>query len=71
MIALLLFGYSFLGLYEFIPLYKQKHWRDFWVNTILGICSFTIGILQCFDIKIPNPSEPIKDIVTLVFGKWV
>jgi hypothetical protein len=71
MIVLIIIGYSLLALYEFIPLYHQKHWREFWVNVGLGVCSFTIAIHLCFDIKIPSPSGPILDMVKFVIGKLV
>jgi hypothetical protein len=71
MIVLIIIGYSLLALYEFIPLYHQKQWRELWVNAVFGFCSFTIAILLSFDIKIPSPSEPIKNIIHFVIGKLV
>jgi hypothetical protein len=71
MIVLIIIGYSLLALYEFIPLYHQKQWQVFWVNATFGFCSFSIAILLSFDIKVPSPSEPIKNIVLFVIGKLV
>jgi hypothetical protein len=62
-------GYTILVIYEFVPLYKQKQWKDLWVNAGLGLFSLCIAVLLCFDIKIPSPADPIKDVITSVFGK--
>ena len=67
--VLAIIGYALLAIYEFIPLYKQELWRDFWVNTVIGIISFTIAILLCLDVKIPSPEKPIREFIILIFGK--
>lgn len=69
MIVLAIIGYTFLVIYEFIPLYKQKLWHDFWVNAILGIFSFTIAILLCLGVEIPSPEKPIRELIISIFGK--
>lgn len=69
MFILAIIGYTFLVIYEFIPLYKQKLWNDFWVNAILGIFSFTVAMLLCFNVKIPSPEKPIRELITSIFGK--
>lgn len=68
-LAITVMGYAFLAVYEFIPLYKQKLWRDFWVNAGLGIFSFTIATLLCLDVKLPSPVKPIQNFITTIFGK--
>jgi hypothetical protein len=69
MFVLAIIGYSFLAIYEFIPLYKQKLWHDFWINAVLWIFSFTIAILLCLNVKIPSPEEPIRKLIISIFGK--
>lgn len=69
MFVLAIIGYTFLAIYEFIPLYKQKYWKDFWVNAILGIFSFIIAILLCLDVQIPSPAKPIGKLIISIFGK--
>jgi hypothetical protein len=69
MVALVVMGYSILAFFEFRPLLKQKLWRDFWMDAILGVLSFTIAILLCLDVKIPSPEKPIRELITSVFGK--
>jgi hypothetical protein len=68
-LVLVIIGYGILIIYEFIPLYKQKFWRDFWANAVVGIFSFTIAILLCLDVKIPSPVVPIKELIISIFGK--
>lgn len=69
MFVLVIIGYSFLSIYEFVPLFKQKLWKDFWTNAILGVFSFTIAMLLSFNIKIPSPEQPIRELITSIFGK--
>lgn len=69
MFILVIIGYSLLAIYEFIPLYKQKLWRDFGVNTAIGIFSFTIALLLSLDVRIPSPAQPIAELIISIFGK--
>ena len=69
MIVLAIIGYALLVIYEFIPLYRKKLWRDFWTNTAIGIFSFTVAILLCLDVKIPSPVKPIRELIVSMFGK--
>ena len=69
MILLVIIGYTFLGIYEVIPLYKQKLWQDFGANVVLGIFSFTIAILLSLSVEIPSPEKPIRQLITSIFGK--
>jgi len=69
MIVLVVLAYSFLAVYEFVPLYKQKLWNDFLVNAILFTFSFTIAVLLCLDVKIPSPEKPIRELIISIFGK--
>lgn len=69
MLALVIIGYALLVVFEFIPLYKQKLWRDFWANTVIGIFSFTIAVLLSLDVKIPSPIKLIQEFITTIFGK--
>jgi len=69
MFILVIIGYTFLAIYELIPLYKQKLRNDFWVNTTLGIFSFMIAMLLCLNVEIPSPEKPIRELITSIFGK--
>jgi uncharacterized membrane protein len=69
MIALVHIGYGLLAVYEYIPLLKQKIWKDFKVNLVLGIISLVTAVLLCFGVKIPSPEAPIREVITSIFGK--
>ncbi|MDF2686929.1 MAG: rane protein [Clostridia bacterium] len=66
---LVIIAYAVWAVYDLVPLYKQKFMKDLWVNIILGTLSFTVGILLCFDIKIPSPEQPIREFITSLFEK--
>lgn len=69
MFMLAILGYGLLSVYEFVPLYKQRLWRDFWANAIIGSFSFAIAILLCLDVKIPSPVKPIRELIVSIFGR--
>lgn len=69
MFVLAIIAYTLLAVYELIPLYKQKLWRDFWADLVIGFFSFTIAILLCLDVKIPSPEKPIRELIISIIGK--
>lgn len=69
MAFLVVIAYAILSIYEFLPLYKQKLWRDFWTNAVLTLLSFTIAVLLSLGVKIPSPEAPIREFITSIFGK--
>lgn len=69
MIIIILVLYSFLAIYDLVPLYKQKYWYDFWVNLTLEVFSLFVAILISSDVNIPSPETPIREIITAIFGK--
>jgi hypothetical protein len=50
-------------------MYKQKLWKEFWINAVLFTTSFTMIILISLNIKIPSPEKPIREFITSIFGK--
>jgi len=69
MVVVVIVMYSFLAMYEFTPLYKQKLWVDFWVNATLWTCSLVIALLIFMGVEIPSPEKLIQELITLIFGK--
>ena len=63
------FFYILLAVYEFVPLYKQKLWRDFWVNGVLYIASFAFAMMLCFKVDIPSPSYAVQNVVQSILGR--
>ena len=64
MVIITVLGYILLGIYEFVPLYKEGKWAEFKVNLGLGIVSFTVAVLLSLDVKIPSPGKPIAEFYT-------
>jgi hypothetical protein len=69
MIIFVILVYPFLVFIQLVPLYKNKQWRDFWVNLSISALSFVVAALLSLNIKIPSPAEPIKNFITAFFGK--
>lgn len=69
MFILVIVTYTAFAIYEFVPLYKQKLWREFGINLVLGLISLVIAIMLSLDIKIPSPVYPLEDLITALTGK--
>lgn len=69
MILLVILGYSVLVIFDFVPLYKEEKWIDFWVNAVLCSISFALAAMLSLGIDIPSPETPIRQIITALFGK--
>ncbi|HEX3031842.1 MAG TPA: hypothetical protein VHS59_06315 [Bacillota bacterium] len=69
MIVFPLVGYTLLFIYELLPLYHQKLWKDFAVTLVLGLGSLTIAVLLCLGTKIPSPESPIREFILAMLGK--
>lgn len=69
MIVLVVIIYALLAVYESIPLYKQKLWKELWINAALMGASFTVAVLLSLNVKIPSPERPIREFITSIFGK--
>lgn len=69
MLILIIIIYTAMAFYEFIPLYKEKQWRDFRVNAVLFSISFIVIVLLDFKVYIPSPARPIQDFIISIFGK--
>lgn len=69
MLAIVLLGYALLGVYEFVPLFKEKRRKEFYVNLGLGIISFAMAILISLKVDIPSPAKPVEIIIESIFGK--
>ncbi len=67
MCFLLILIYVLLAIYEFVPLFKEKKWKDFAANAVLWTLSLTVALLICFNVTLPSPQEPIKKIIKSIF----
>lgn len=69
MFIIVLIGYGILGIYEFVPLYMEKRWKEFYVNLALSVISFTLALLISLKVKIPSPLKPVESIIYFLFGE--
>lgn len=69
MIILVIAAYSLLIIYEFVPLFKQKLYKEFLVNAFLCLLSLSAAVLITLDIEVPSPSKPIEAVIINIFGR--
>lgn len=69
-IAIVIFSVivTFFVIFDLIPIFQQKQFKAFWVYIILISFSYILSLLLVIDIKLPSPAEPLKKLVSLVFG---
>ena len=59
--------YIYFIISDLCPLYKEK--KNFMFNLITLTFSYLLLIFIAMGFKIPSPAEPIKNIITAMFGK--
>jgi len=69
MFVIVFVGYALLGIYEFVPLYKEKMWKEFYVNLGLTLISFTVAFLISINVKIQSPARLFEAIIYTLSGK--
>ncbi len=57
-----------LILIDLIPLYKQQEWKAFFIYSFLLGVILVIAVLVDFNIEVPSPSKPTKNIISFIFG---
>lgn len=60
--------YVCVVLFDFLPSKKDQSIKDSLIYCILLSVSFIVLILFSFDIHVPGPTEPIKNIVEKLFN---
>lgn len=61
--------YVFFVLMDVIPIIRNKNWKVLVIYAVLMMTAYTFTVLTEFGVKIPSPSNPIKQVVISVFGK--
>lgn len=56
-------------LIDVIPIVKNKQWKIFVIYSTLTVTAYILTVLTELGIKLPSPSNPIKEIVTTIIGK--
>lgn len=52
---------------DLVPIYEKKNWTLFWSYTSFTILSYFLFLLLAFEVNIPSPSIPIKNLVNTIF----
>lgn len=65
MITIYLLIYLYIILFDLMPIKKNNYTKLFIFNLIIICLSFLIVILVGLDLKVPNPSNLIEDIVNI------
>jgi hypothetical protein len=68
MIILVILVYTIIMLVDAFPLLKQKKTGELAFYMILITLSFVLSILMVFNVKIPSPAVPIKNIIMSIMG---
>lgn len=55
-------------IFDLVPLYEKKKLKVFWIYLIMIITAYIVHMLDTVGVKIPSPAEPIKKIVTYIWG---
>ncbi len=50
------------------PAWRKKQWPRFWIYLGILLLAYVLNVLPDADVKIPSPSEPLKKIVTAIWG---
>lgn len=65
MIAIYLFLYLYVIWFDMVPIKRNNYNKLFIFNLLTMFIAFIIVILVGFDLKVPNPSDFIENIVNL------
>lgn len=69
MVVLVLVLYMPLLVFDLLPLYKQKLWREFTAAACLSGISLLTAVLLALGVKLPSPALPIQQLVYAVTGR--
>lgn len=54
---------------DIIPILKNKEWKVFFIYSIIITTAYTCTVLTEMGVKIPSPSNPLKEMITSIVGK--
>jgi hypothetical protein len=54
-------------IFDLLPIFYQKHLKEFWVYTIFISFDYVIHILTLINIKLPSPAVGIKKLILFIF----
>lgn len=53
---------------DLIPQYQNEEWTSFFLSGSLFLTALIIAVFMDLDVEIPTTTEPIRKIVTFIFG---
>ncbi|NLM74515.1 MAG: hypothetical protein GX187_00260 [Clostridiaceae bacterium] len=53
---------------DLIPIYRDQQWKAFFVYCFFLTIFLILAVLMEYNVKIPSPAEPIRSIVSFIFG---
>ena len=65
--AIVILLYICVVLFDFLPSKKTRSKKESVIYCTLLFVSFSVLVLFTFDIRVPGPSEPIRNIVEKLF----
>lgn len=63
-----LFLYTGVLIFDIMPLIKKNSGRFMLIYLPVFLLTLTINVLYGLGVNIPSPADPIKDIVSSIFG---
>lgn len=60
--------YILIFAFDIVPLIKSKRKKSLWVYLPIFAVTLAVNILFSIGTKIPNPTAPLKDLVSRMFG---
>ena len=68
MLVFVILLYTFIIIFELIPMIKKRRKKDLWVYIIGLAISFILAVLISFNVKLPSPNKMIEDIILMLKG---
>ncbi|NLB79749.1 MAG: hypothetical protein GX796_13180 [Clostridiaceae bacterium] len=53
---------------DLIPQYQNEEWTSFFLSGSLLVIALIMAVLMDLKVEIPTTTEPIKKVVTFIFG---
>jgi hypothetical protein len=51
-----------------VPMVKSKQWKVFVLYSALILFAYVLTVLQDSGVKLPSPSDPIKQLIISIVG---
>jgi hypothetical protein len=58
----------FFIMVDLVPIYQKKQWWVFGVYSTMLVFIYILTILIALNVNIPSPANPLKKIVSVIWG---